>query len=547
MKLIIGLNSSIVKNVSKKLKGFEIISHREIRKKDLNKYDFIFLFSWPRVLNKSYWNLIDLIPKKKLVFISSIAVFSKFLRSQVYRYPNQKLMIENFVLDRGGSVLRLGIFHKSWESFPNQVIPYTSYVSLISTLNNWVQDKSKIINLFELIDNKHKVKPFINYLYIIHTILKNKYIRVPLDLLIKKLGSKNYGYTKDSLFFFQKSIQIGYGVLGEAMLQKIKYQKPLTLLSDSKDSLLDQNGFTNTLIGYSNNGLKKYWHGVSISSNKNLNFKKKSKIFISRKKCPKNYFINHVNNINDKGNMFEIFGKKAIFFSKSIYFAAGPFENAKLISSLINYRGKLNFSDHSLIFVGHCETDELIKKNYLIRKGLFIINNKLFTNNKDFLLDFRPYSKETFNKKNDDFYNDTTQNILLKLISGLSFSRINEAFFNKFGFSIYTKKSLCFLQVVNSNCIEYDLAGNHISRKKLSNVFFKKIQNIISKSLLTFRANKYPVVMDGQHIVGAKIILTNSRLKKLIASNRVYIAGSPTKRELDFRHHSELLVSDIKI
>ena len=53
--------------------------------------------------------------------------------------------------------------------------------------------------------------------------------------------------------------------------------------------------------------------------------------------------------------------------------------------------------------------------------------------------------------------------------------------------------------------------------------------------------------MDGQHIVGAKIILTNSRLKKLIASNRVYIAGSPTKRELDFRHHSELLVSDIKI
>lgn len=68
MKLIIGLNSSIVKNVSKKLKGFEIISHREIRKKDLNKYDFIFLFSWPRVLNKSYWNLIDLIPKKKISF-----------------------------------------------------------------------------------------------------------------------------------------------------------------------------------------------------------------------------------------------------------------------------------------------------------------------------------------------------------------------------------------------------------------------------------------------------------------------------------------------
>lgn len=545
MKLIIGKNSSIVKKISKKLNGFEIISHKEIKKQDFKNYDFIFLFSWPKTIDKTYWELLDLIPKKKLVFISTISIFSCFLRPQAYSYPNQKLLIEKFVLNRGSSVLRLGIFHKLWKTFTNEVIPYTSYSSLINSLNGWSDGQSKTINLFELTQNKSHPFSFYNYLYFLHTIIRNKYIRIPLDLFLKKIGSKNYGYTKDSLFFFQNEIQIGYGVLGEALQTKNKYANPLTLVSIKKNILLNQNGFVNTLVGYSYNGLKKFWHGVSISQEKNLTFKKKTKLLISRRKTPKKYFKNHVTNITDCGNKFEVIGDKATFFSKKIYFAAGPFENTKLISSLIDYKGKVNFSDHDLILIGQCNTDELIEKNYLIKKGFFVVNHKLFTNKINFLVDFRPYSKETFNKQKVDFYNDTTQNILFKLLRGLSISRINEAFFNKFGFSFYTKKSSCFVQAVNLNCIEFDLLKNFITREKLPKQIINKTQKIISKSLKSFSILKNPIVMDGQHIIGAKNLLTNSKLKKLIDTNKIYIAGSPTSRVLDFRHHSELLISDM--
>jgi hypothetical protein len=547
MNLIIGKNSLIVKKISKKLINFEFISHRDIKKYDLNKYNFIFLFSWPKNVDKGFRDLLELIPKKKLIFISSIAVFSCFLRPQPYKYPNQKLLIENYVLKNNGSVLRLGIFHKSWSSFNSNVMPYTSYDSLIKLLNSWSMSNSKVINLFDLNENDVTNSIFFNFLYKIHSQINIKFIRVFMDTILKFSGSKNYGYTKDCLFFFEKQIQIGYGVLGENLLRMNQDKVILTIVSGKKNLQLKSNGFRNTLIGYNFNGLKKFWHGVSIKLNKDGTFKKKSKIFISRKRFPKKFTIDHILKINDTHDKFEIIGEKAIFFSKKIYFAAGPVENVKLISSLLNFEGKVNFSDHDLILIGNCDTDELINKNYLLKKWFFIINNKIFTNKSSFMLDFRPFSKETLNKNNSEFYIDTTQNIIYKLIRGFSLSRINEAIFNKFGIAIYRKKTLCFAQILNSDCIELNLSNKKIIKKRVPNEFVKELINLISARLDSFNPLNSSISIDSQHIIGGNKLLYNNKLKNLIRSKRIYIAGSPTKRKLDFRHHSELLISDLRI
>lgn len=545
MKLIIGKNSLLVNKIKKKLYGFEFISHTEAKTHDFKKYNYIFLFSWPKKIDKDYWNILNLIPKNKLVFISSIAVFSCFLRPQFYQYPNQKLIIEKAILKNGGSILRLGIFHNSWQSFSNEVIPFTSYISLIEALNLWRNRKNKIINLFELIENKNQYLSYLNLFYWLHSKIKNKYIRILIDFLLKKLGSKNYGYTKDCLVFFQKEIQIGYGVLGEYLLNKNKHKNLLTIVSSKKDILLNDNGFKNTILGYNFNGLKKFWHGVSIKSNIDSTFKKKSQIIISRKKIPKNCIIDHVVKIDNEYDKFQIYGESGNYFAKKVYFAAGPIENVRLVSSLINYQGKANFSDHDLILLGQCDTSELIIKKYLIRKLFFVINNKLLTDKFDFFLDFRPLSKNTLRKNTNDFYLDATQNIIFKLIKGFSLTRLNEAFFNKFGFAFYTKKTLCFAQVVNNNCINFDLLNKKITRKNISKEVIKNIIKLSSATLKTFKPLNSPLSIDGQHIIGAEKLLDNPSLKELISNNQIFIAGSPTKRKLDFRHHSSLLIEDI--
>ena len=108
--LIIGRNSYLVKNLENSLPNCTIISHVDVIGFDFSKFSKILLFSWSKESLEQNIQLILLVPAEKLVFISSVAVYSTEVRSQWAKYPNWKLKCENLVLERGGRIVRLGMF-----------------------------------------------------------------------------------------------------------------------------------------------------------------------------------------------------------------------------------------------------------------------------------------------------------------------------------------------------------------------------------------------------------------------------------------------------
>ena len=116
MNLIIGKNSFIVQTIKSQLKDCFFISHKDIDSENLSKYSKIYLFSWNNDYDQ-FLLILNKLPLSKLIFISSIAVYSNFFRKQWNNYPSNKLKVEEYVLSKKGSVLRIGIFGKIKKDF----------------------------------------------------------------------------------------------------------------------------------------------------------------------------------------------------------------------------------------------------------------------------------------------------------------------------------------------------------------------------------------------------------------------------------------------
>ena len=81
--LIIGKNSSIVRSILHLLPdNFELISHSDIKETNFDKFEEIFLFSWSNSTSKMH-EILAFVPVKKLVFISSLAVYANFIFSNL--------------------------------------------------------------------------------------------------------------------------------------------------------------------------------------------------------------------------------------------------------------------------------------------------------------------------------------------------------------------------------------------------------------------------------------------------------------------------------
>src|SRR5207244_296900 len=78
-----------------------------------------------------------------------------------------------------------------------------------------------------------------------------------------------------------------------------------------------------------------------------------------------------------------------------------------------------------------------------------------------FVIEFRPYvpSKQGDGGKDARFYLTSTGGILQRLLRDLSFARLNEAVFNKFGICIDTGTCSVFVQAVCNDCIEMKRIG----------------------------------------------------------------------------------------
>ena len=98
MNLIIGKNSNIIKSIADDLQGHHIVSHREIDRINIAKYQHIFVFSWSHTDLNQNLILLEKLDLKKVIFVSTIAVMSLLKRNQWSRYPVDKAICEKKVL-----------------------------------------------------------------------------------------------------------------------------------------------------------------------------------------------------------------------------------------------------------------------------------------------------------------------------------------------------------------------------------------------------------------------------------------------------------------
>ena len=524
MKLVIGKNSKIVKSLQLD-QSYQVISHQDIDSCNFSEFSQIFLFSHNDNQNK-YLELLKKIPIDKTIFISTTSVFSNLFRPQPFKYPTSKLVFERYILSHDGKICRLGIFDDSW--VPSGLrYPKTSLIDL----KRFMQKSSHetIINLFKVARKKGKIHTTIldffediNFLYFVSAALK------------KILGYKLYGYNRDTLKAFNGVWLVGNGALGNMCYGNYGSKIDHVVSSDAKNIVIKDHGFKDTYIGKTKYGLGDLWHGVRIKK-KDGKFYKDVPFFMKRKKISsKKIVTKKIDSVNtSKDDSIKLGFGQLQSFPEKVILAAGPIENLRILSS--NSVSTWSGSDHEVYFYGQCLTSEVLKKGYMKRFGPFLFRDQVLTNKYDLLIDFRPGYKNL--KKALDsgsfFTNNNKFAIVLKVLSKFDFERMNEAFFNKFGFSFYTKKTSIFFQRVFRNCISIDIQNNNITKMKRKRLSSDQLDDHMGllKNFESLEKNKNLSSIDSQHIV------FNDKFK--YDHDRLYILGSPSKYyELDAFHHT---------
>jgi hypothetical protein len=552
-KLIIGKNSSIVKDIAPYLVGCDYISHKDIPShQNLDQYEAIFVFAWNMDCLEENINIIDSLPKPKVVFISTIAVLSLNVRKQFSKYPVNKKIVEQYVLDSGGAVIRLGVWNQVHLSQSVGDVAITEKLDLVNLINNCTFDKSSISMPVSIVKGQLGRGRGITarILNFISRRLPNIFIfQGPIQLALRSMGIKTYGYTGDASTFFSSSLMVGFGVLASRYSIRNNFDGKV-IVSGRPDVVLNDNGFSNTRIGLSLIGLSKFWHGVSISNNDG-EYRKKVPLFIGRKSPPRHHKKLHVERICDFKNYFELHcknvkGRQEILYVNKLILAAGPLENVRLLGEMLNVNVKL--SDHEISAIGFCSTDQAVKDGFVKKFGPFIFpGNSLIglANDLHYLLDFRPFvpDKHTLIKSQKNiFYLDSTKGILIKLITQFSFARINEAIFNKFGIGIALEKMSIFCQILARDCISFSPPNNFI-RKRLSKKQLTYLSAHLKKKYPSYLIDEGVKTVDAQHIAGGIQLCTNRLFIDLIESGRLVVLGSPTSYELSARHHTIDLIN----
>lgn len=546
MNLIIGKNSSIVQDIKDELNNFLFCSHTEINKFDPQSFDNVVVFSWSHTNITDNYKIIKYFSQTNIIFISSTAVLALNKRKQWNRYPNWKKEIEDYIFKINGRVIRIGVWNKENIKGIYGYLPYTSRDRLINELNKINIDKKTVVDCFEIAEGELSLlKKYLSIsLNNLATLLPSLFIfQAPIEFTLKLFGIKSYGYTNDSNYFFRKSIMIGRGCLGSEYL---KYNKvDLNLVSFKTDISLSKEGFVDTIIGYKNNGLAKYWHGVYIKKS-NGNLKKIVPLFVKRGKSYKSKTNFHVTKLNLNKDINHVYGftkknKESYFYSKEIILAAGPIENARLLSDFWN--DEVLFDDHELITIGSISLNCALQSSLVRVFGPFILKGFLSNervNNERFLIDPRPLN---YKKNENNIYADTTTNIIKKIIFRFSFTSLNEAFFNKFGVALKTKRITLSLQILSNDCIKLKKDG--IERSRINQSRLNQIKFFLSQKFKSFDSS-FIRSFDGQHIMGGKLLLENKELRDILLTNQLKILGSPCSMKLDEFHHTEMLKSKVR-
>jgi hypothetical protein len=225
-------------------------------------------------------------------------------------------------------------------------------------------------------------------------------------------------------------------------------------------------------------------------------------------------------------------------FSRNIILAAGPFENIKLIQTIIGEKINIKLSDHEIGLIGNLNFDSACKSNLIRKLGPFILRKEILSFNDKvhpFILEARPDSA----KKIDNLYHSGFLGIIFKIIKNFSFKRLNEAFFNKFGIAFKTENIQILVQILNKSCIH--IKNSSFKRKRLANNDFKSIKKNILILLPEIKFVHKVYTIDAHHIMGGREIFKNILIDELIKNKRLKILGIPNIHDVDQFHQTERL------
>jgi hypothetical protein len=555
MKLIIGKHSRVFQSIAGNVTGVTAISHLEIASVNFDVVSEVYLFSWSNRSLDDNISIIHQLPLNKLIFVSTVAVLSLQNNKRCAQYPKWKKAIEDIVIDGGGRVIRLGVCNLEIVKNYYGYIPVTYPEMLVEYICDSSCNKHQVTTLIKIVKGglpswKSWIGRTVNRIFDI--LPKNILFQSFSRLILRSWGIFNYGYTSEAFKYFNNVVICGYGVFGSAYHDTVSdFGSATVVVSRLKNHRINTNGFRNTIIGYWKTGLAQTWHAVEIVEDPGGVLRKKVPLINRRPSLPRLVLWGNVTDIARGENYFKIRirdGDEEYFmFANRVALAAGSIENTKILRSYNSE--EITFSDHEVGMLGFVDTPDAIAAK-LVRKFAFLIcpNTVVIGSTKGlkYLLDARPRVKLKHSSQQDSnsFYLDSTQRLIVKLIFGLSFERINEALFNKFGFGIFTNQMSVCVQVLSDKAIVLHSDGI-LRRRRICETLLKDIMVDISKKLPSFQPDQNPILVDSQHILGGSMMFKSDALVDLVKCGDLVILGSPTRWNLGATHHTGRIRSAI--
>ncbi len=561
MILIVGKNSVLYKKIKikKKLKLVNEISYKEIDTVDFSIYKKIIIFSVDKKSEENNLAFLKKIPLDKTIYISTTAVYSLQSGVTCFKYPKIKKACEDMVRSKGGLILRVGIIdgeiiRRAYGTVPFTPILYLSLkINRICNEEKYLDKKIDVLDCYKLLHlkNNQSKNNLVNLLYRFLG-FKNFLFQYSLVAVAKLFKLEVYGYTFLASQYMSKTMQIGHGALGGMLNNYIEGNlldvNHTILVTDRPDKVLNEHGFKKTIIGYYKNGLAKYWHGVRMDEIEKNYYKKNVPFITSRylKRTPK-YKTIYVEKLSITKGLIKILGKNSKmedveFVTNKLYLCCGAIENLRLLIN--NTKQSIKLSDHESTFIGKSNVEDLVKLGLIKKSFLFFVRGKSLRINhsycNDILLEARPYLDSNNIKK--DVYTNTTTKILFNLLSKFSMHRVNEAFYNKFGFALATKKCLLFVQVKYESCITLEIEHSKIvsiKRDRFTEDQWSKISNEVQCLINSYVRLENINSFDGQHLsCNLRLNVDAFKNNELLNMKDINVVGSPSNYELSSLHNT---------
>jgi hypothetical protein len=534
--LVVGVNSTIVKAIASDIVAFDIVSHRDLDAIEINAYDKVFIFSWSHVSLDENLQLLERFELSRVVLISSIAVLACARRVQWADYPRWKLICENRVLKGGGKVIRIGIWDATHINNLPGYVPVTTAKALVNAMHVCLSSDAPVIWPITFQSGrqsgfKRALGRILNGVSIVLPCIK--LIQAPIALVLKVVGSKDYGYTHDCLQFFSRRVLVGFGAVGSMVsheLDKRNFDHSIVTSLDN-DLFLKSGGFRGLRIGQYKEGLSRLWHGVWISKTDSNTYQKNVPIFVSRPRVPKKAIFGRVLQLNfDMPAPSVLLDNSDIrdvrIFAGGIHLAAGVINNIRILQA--THQIRCSFSDHEIGEVGDIKTCELVKKGLIVRRFGIVTGRKVLKSSCgdiQYVLDFRPKSGNTIKFDAENIYNNRADQIIRKLVKTMSLRLINQAIFNKFGIAANVGLFSAVIQVEVSNCIKLDEDGE-LTRTRLPESIMDKVIDQIKGDFETFRMDSYPRTFDAIHVHGGFDLAGFPDLQQHLVEKKLFLHGN---------------------